>query len=154
MSKKLFEVRSSSIQGKGAFATQQIIQGMCIIEYSGERISHDEADRRYADTTNVPVVLFIVDDDIVIDGGVDGNEARYINHSCDPNCRAITDEDRIYIEALRTIQPGEELTFDYQLVRSDEYEPEWDTLYACHCGARNCRGTMLAPLKFLEDESG
>ncbi len=93
-----------------------------------------------------------MNDDIVLDGGVGENEARYINHSCDPNCQAVTDEDRIYIESLRTIQPGEELTFDYQLVRSDEYEPEWDTLYACHCGAQNCRGTMMAPLKSLEDE--
>ena len=146
MSGQLFEIRSSSIQGKGAFATQKIDEEVCLIEYTGERISHDEADRRYGDSPEDHVVLFIVDDDIVIDGGVGGNEARYINHSCDPNCQAVTDEDRIYIETLRTIQPGEELTFDYQLFRSDEYDPEWDTLYACHCGARNCRGTMMAPL--------
>ena len=153
MPKQLFEVRTSSIHGKGAFATQEISEGTYIIEYTGEHISHDEADHRYADSTDDPVVLFIVDDDIVIDGGVNGNEAKYINHSCDPNCQAVTDEDRIYIEALRIIQPGEELTFDYQLFRADEYDPEWDTLYACHCGVPNCRGTMMSPPKSLEDES-
>ena len=152
MSEQLFEIRSSSIQGKGAFATQQISEGTYIIEYTGERISHDEADHRYGDSPEDHVVLFIVDDDIVIDGGVNGNEARYINHSCDPNCQAVTDEDKIYIEALKTIQPGEELTFDYRLFRSDEYEPERDTLYACHCGARNCRGTMMAPKPEGESE--
>jgi len=143
---RLFEIRASSIQGQGAFAIQQISEGTRIIEYTGERISHEEADNRYEDeqSAHAHVLLFTVNKEIVIDGGVGGNEAKYFNHSCEPNCETVIEDDRVFIEALRAVHVGEELTFDYQLVRPDEYDPEWDRLYACYCGARNCRGTMLA----------
>jgi len=142
-----FEIRSSPIQGQGAFALRQIEESEGIIEYLGERISHDEANSRYDDELNIHahVLLFIINEEIVIDGGVGGNEAVYINHSCEPNCQAVTESERVFFEALRTIPVGEELTFDYSLERTDEYDPEWDRLYACRCGAGNCRGTLLAP---------
>jgi hypothetical protein len=89
-----------------------------------------------------------VDAKTVIDAGVDGNEARYINHGCDPNCESTTLNKRIFIEAIRTIQPGEELSYDYQIQRDADDAPNVDEIYACRCGAKNCRGSMLeAPKK-------
>ncbi len=145
--KKLMEVRPSRIQGLGAFATAPIRRGTRIIEYTGERITNDEADRRYNDdaTEHPRVLLFSVDSRTVIDAGVGGNEAQFINHSCDPNCEAVTDKRRVFIEALRDIKPGEELLYDYNLTRHDSDAPDLEERYACHCGAGNCRGTMLTP---------
>ncbi len=142
-----FEIRPSPIAGQGAFALKAIPKGTRIIEYLGERISQDEADRRYDDTT-VPhphVLLFTVDARTAIDAGVGGNEARFINHSCEPNCRAITHKGRVYIWSLRAISRGEELTYDYNLTREGINEEDAYTRYGCHCGTPSCRGTMLSP---------
>jgi hypothetical protein len=142
-----FEVRSSAIQGLGAFATQRISKGTRIIEYVGERISTKEADARYDDHSPGSIVLlFVVDKRTVIDAGVGGNEARFINHSCGPNCEPVVAGRRIYIEAGPTIFPGEELTYDYSLTRDKGDDEKTEVEYACHCGAKNCRGTMLEPL--------
>src|SRR5512142_1594416 len=96
--KRLFEVRSSAIQGLGAFAAAPIRKGTRIVEYLGERISPDEADRRYDDdaSEHPRVLLFTVDSKTVIDAGVGGNEAQFINHSCEPNCAAVTIKKRIF----------------------------------------------------------
>ena len=91
--------------------------------------------------------LFAVDVNHVIDGARKGNFARYINHSCDPNCEAVIEENRVYIDALRTIEAGEELLYDYQYERDGVPQDSWDRLYACDCGAPNCRGTILKPAK-------
>jgi SET domain-containing protein len=143
------EVRPSPIQGQGVFAVRRIRKGTRILEYTGERITPEEADRRYDDDAveRPHTFLFTVNKRTVIDGAVHGNEARFINHSCDPNCEAVDDDGRIFIEALRTIQPGEELTYDYYLERPGRYRKEWEKRYACHCGAPNCRGIMLLPRK-------
>ncbi|HEY3290984.1 MAG TPA: SET domain-containing protein-lysine N-methyltransferase [Anaerolineae bacterium] len=142
----LIEVRQSPIHGRGVFALRRIRKGQRIIEYLGERITPEDGENRYDDDAaeQAHVLLFTVDDKTVIDGGVNGNEAIYINHSCEPNCEAINDDGRIFIEALRTIKPGEELSFDYQLVRPGRRQPGWDKRYVCHCGAPTCRGTMLS----------
>jgi len=79
----------------------------------------------------------------VIDAGVNGNEARYVNHGCDPNCQSITQNKRIFIEALRTIRPGEELAYDYQIQRDDDDPADVEQIFACRCGAQKCRGSML-----------
>ncbi len=102
----LIEVRHSPVHGYGVFALRRIRKGTTIIEYLGERVSHDEADARYEDKdpNDNHTFLFTVDAKTVIDGGVDGNDARFINHSCDPNCESATHAKRIYIEAVRTIQ--------------------------------------------------
>jgi hypothetical protein len=84
---------------------------------------------------------------VVIDGGANGNDARYINHSCDPNCESLIEDRRVFIEAIRTIQPGEELTYDYQIGRDKEDPSNVDEIYACRCGAGSCRGSMLWPPK-------
>ena len=146
---KYFELRRSSIQGRGAFATRPIKKGTRIIEYVGERISHTEADKRYDDTGmgRHHTFLFSVGRSMVIDAAVGGNDARFINHSCAPNCEAVDDKKRIYIEAIRDIAEGEELTYDYAYERDGTEDEEWEKLYMCRCGAATCRGTILAPKK-------
>ena len=144
-----FELRRSRIQGRGAFAKRRIRKGTRIIEYTGEIITDEEADRRYDDEKmdRHHTFLFAVDVNHVIDGGRRGNDSRFINHSCDPNCEAVIEENRVYIDALRTIQPGEELLYDYQYERDGVPQESWERLYACECGAPNCRGTILKPEK-------
>jgi SET domain-containing protein len=148
----MFEVRRSKVHGKGAFALQRIEKGSRIVEYLGERVSHEEADRRYEskDASDNHTFLFIVDSSTVIDAGVDGNEARFLNHSCDPNCESVIENRRVFIEAIRPIEPGEELTYDYQIVREESDPPDIDEIFACRCGAASCRGTMLWPPKWSE----
>ena len=143
----MLRVRRSRLHGRGAFALRRIRKGTRIIEYLGERISHREADRRYSDkdVNDNHTFLFIIDRSTVIDGGARGNAARFINHSCDPNCESVIDDRRVFIEAIRTIQPGEELTYDYQIGRDKEDPPNVDEIFACRCGASSCRGTMLWP---------
>jgi SET domain-containing protein len=143
--RRRFSVRRSPIHGKGVFALVRIPKGTRIIEYKGERISHQEADERYSELhANSPhTMLFIVNDEIVIDATRRGNSARWINHSCAPNCEIADDEDRIFIEAAREIRPGEELSYDYNLQIGEPHTVAAKREHACFCGARGCRGTML-----------
>jgi len=144
---ELMRVRRSRVHGRGVFAVRRIRKGTRIIEYLGDRVSHAQADLRYEhkDITDNHTFLFIVDRGIVIDGGSNGNDARFINHGCDPNCESTIDDRRVFIEAVRTIQPGEELTYDYQIGRDKTDPPNVDEIFACHCGAASCRGSMLWP---------
>lgn len=147
-SRQPFEVRDSGIHGRGGFATRRIPKGRTIIEYRGERISQDEADERYGDDgteEHVHTFLFTIDDDTVIDPARQGNDARYLNHSCAPNCRSYIERKRIFIEAARDIEPGEELTYDYKLVVDLPRTRKLEERYICRCGAPRCRGTQLAP---------
>jgi uncharacterized protein len=141
-----FEIRPSPMQGLGAFATRAIPAGVRLIEYAGERLTPAEADTRYPDVEGERhhTFLFAIDDDVVIDAAVDGNEARFINHSCAPNCDAVIDDARIWIEAIRDIAPGEELAYDYAFVLEERHTPAAKRRYPCNCGARTCRGTILA----------
>jgi uncharacterized protein len=140
-------VRDSNVHGRGVFATRRIEKGERIIEYLGERVSHDEADRRYEskEDNDSHTFLFIVDSKTVIDAGTDGNDARFFNHSCDPNCESVVEKRRVFIEALRAIEPGEEMTYDYQIYRDHDDPENIDEVFACRCGFANCRGTMLWP---------
>jgi uncharacterized protein len=141
----LFEVRHSRIHGYGVFALRRIRKGTSVIEYLGERVTQAQADARYAakDPNDGHTFLFTVDAKTVIDAGVNGNEARFVNHGCDPNCQAVDTDKRIFIEAVRTIQPGEELAYDYQIQRDGDDPVNIDEIFACRCGAKNCRGSML-----------
>jgi|SRR5882757_2546886 len=143
----LIEVRRSGVHGLGVFAAKAIRKGTRVIEYVGERVSHDEADRRYEekDASDSHTFLFIVDSKTVIDAGTDGNDARFFNHSCDPNCESTVAKKRVYIEAIRDIEPGAELTYDYQIYREEGDPENIDEVFACRCGFPNCRGTMLWP---------
>jgi SET domain-containing protein len=142
----LLEVRASRIHGRGVFAGRPITEGVRIIEYTGEVISDEEADSRYDDRAmeRHETYLFSVADGKCIDGAVGGNEAHLINHSCDPNCEAVEIDGHIWIEAVRPIAAGEELTYDYAYERTEGDEARAD-FYGCRCGARRCRGTILAP---------
>jgi uncharacterized protein len=146
------EVRESPLHGLGVFAAQRIRRGTRIIEYLGERVSHTEADRRYAhkDAGDAHTFLFIVDARTVIDAGVGGNEARFVNHACEPNCESVIEDRRVFIEAVRTIEPGEELTYDYQIQREVDDPPDVDAIFACRCGSAGCRGSMLWPPRRLQ----
>jgi len=143
----LIEVRRSGVHGLGVFAAKPIAKGTRIIEYVGERVSHDEADRRYEekDANDSHTFLFIVDSKTVIDAGTDGNDARFFNHSCDPNCESTVEKKRVYIEAIRDIAAGTELTYDYQIYREEGDPENIDEVFKCRCGFPNCRGTMLWP---------
>jgi uncharacterized protein len=144
---ELIEVRESPLHGMGVFATRRIAKGTRVIEYLGERVSHTEADRRYEDkdANDNHTFLFIVDDATVIDAGVNGNAARFVNHACQPNCESVIEDARVFIEAVRAIEPGEELTYDYQIQREPDDPPDIDSIFACRCGHRRCRGSMLWP---------
>jgi hypothetical protein len=141
---RLYSVRNSPIHGRGVFALRRIPKGTRVIEYRGERISNEEADRRHEEANQGPfTLLFEIDDSTIIDAGVRGNSARYINHSCSPNCEAVNEDGRIFIEARRDIRPGEELSYDYRLETEEPITPSLKATFGCNCGARRCRGTLL-----------
>jgi uncharacterized protein len=138
-------VRKSLIHGVGAFATRAIRAGERIDEYTGERLSSAEARTRYDHTVDPhpATYLFSIDDETMIDGLVGGNDTRFINHSCEPNCRAVCEAGRMYIHAARDIPIGCELLLDYNLRFSGTMTNEARERMACACGAPSCRGTML-----------
>jgi hypothetical protein len=143
---KRYSVRKSAIHGRGVFAIGKIRKGTRILEYKGQRTSWDEAMERPDSNPKDPAhtLLFELDDGSVIDARVGGNAARWINHSCDPNCSTYEDDaGRVFIEARRTIRPGEELSYDYQLTIDGRLSKRERAQYACHCGAPNCRGSLL-----------
>ena len=147
--KPMIEVRHSPVHGYGVFALRRIRKGTTVVEYLGDRITHEEADERYADKDEKDnhTFLFTVNAKIVIDAGRNGNEARFINHGCEPNCESGILAKRVFIDAIRTIQPGEELVYDYQITRDPDDPDDVDETFACRCGAPGCRGSMLEPKK-------
>lgn len=141
-----FKLVRSGIHGRGVVATRPIAAGQRLVEYTGERITPAEADRRYPFDASEEqhTFLFSVNSRTIIDAAHGGNVARFINHSCDPNCEAVIEKGRVYIEALRDIEPGEELGYDYWFVLDEPHNAANKALYPCHCGSRKCRGTLLA----------
>lgn len=153
-SKHKIESRQSSIHGNGVFAIAPIAKGERIVRYKGKLRTHAEVDEEYgAIDENGHTFLFTLNDDYVIDANVDGSVARWINHSCAPNCEAVLEEngkgkshkDKIYIEAIRDIEPGEELSYNYGIVLDEPHTPALKKLWGCRCGAPKCTGTMLQP---------
>ncbi|MBK6598712.1 MAG: SET domain-containing protein-lysine N-methyltransferase [Proteobacteria bacterium] len=149
VSSPLVKVRRSKVHGNGVFAVKPIKKGTRIIEYLGDRVSHKAADKRYEghDENDNHTFLFIVDKRTLIDAGVRGNAARFINHKCEANCESEIEDQRVFIDAIRNIKPGEELGYDYQIGREKDDPPNVDEIFACRCGAKTCRGTMLYPAK-------
>jgi len=147
----LYVVRSSHIHGRGVFANRYIRKGTRIVEYKGERIDNDEADRRYDDDKmkRHHTFLFTLTRKVVIDGAqsAGGGDASFINHSCEPNCEAVITGKKIFIHALQGIEPGTELAYDYQYERTGKNDAELEKFYMCKCGAPNCRGTIMKPAK-------
>jgi SET domain-containing protein len=147
-----FEIRDSGIAGKGAFAIRPIPKGEQLIEYVGERITHAEADKRYDDESmdEHHTFLFTISSRMVIDATYDGNESRYINHSCDPNCEAEIEKGRVFISAIRDIPVGEELHYDYAYERSGDETAEDEQRYKCLCGTAKCRGSIMEPVSVFK----
>jgi SET domain-containing protein len=145
--------RKSTIHGNGVFALAPIARGERIIEYKGKRRTHADVDAGDSgDVDSGHTFLFTLNDDYVIDANFSGNSARWINHSCKPNCEAVLDENekdpkksRVFIEARRAIKPGEELTYDYGITLDEPHTARLKKIWACRCGAKNCTGTMLKP---------
>lgn len=151
---KKTEARQSAIHGNGVFATAPIKKGERVIRYKGQLRTHDDVDRAYAEAPDSGhTFLFTLNDKYVIDANIDGNDARWINHSCVPNCEATylahdsgkKRKDKIYIEAMRDIAAGEELTYNYGIVLAEEHTARLKKVWACRCGAKACTGTMLQP---------
>ena len=134
-------VRKSDVHGRGVYTTQRIAKGTRIIEYTGKRVLWDSIPEFSDDQRTF--FFGLQDGKHVIDPSVGGNEARWINHSCDPNCEAIEENGRIFIYALRNLRPGEELFYDYALEMDEPTTEELEQESACHCGSAKCRGTML-----------
>ena len=140
-----FELRRSRIQGVGAFALQDIPKGTRLIEYTGEKITNAEADRRYDEEAMARhhTFLFVLNQRTVLDAANGGNESMFINHSCDPNCEVEIVRGHIWIEAGKTIPAGDEITYDYAFENDPDYTVEDLRFYACRCGAAKCRGTIV-----------
>jgi len=139
------EVRGSSIHGLGVYGTVSIPQGTRIIEYIGDLIEKDESEKRAWEQMEraesngeAAVYIFTLDERWDIDGNVPWNNARLINHSCDPNCEAWVEGKRIFLYALRDIEAGEELGFDYGF-DIDSFED-----HPCLCGSEQCVGYIVS----------
>jgi len=141
------QTRRSGVHGKGVFAVQAIAAGETILEYAGEIITWAQAQKRHPHDPENPnhTFYFHIDEQHVIDALHGGNSSRWINHACNPNCETEEQGGRIFIKALRNIQVGEELNYDYGLIIEARYTPKLKAEYPCWCGAKNCRGTLLAP---------
>jgi len=140
-------MRRSDVHGNGVFAVDDLAEGETLIEYKGEVINWKEALRRHPHDPAQPnhTFYFHIDDGRVIDGNVNGNAARWINHSCEPNCEADEVNGRVYIKTLRNIAAGEELNYDYGLIIDEPYTPKLLAEFPCWCGSESCRGTLLTP---------
>lgn len=139
-------VRSSPVHGRGVFALTRISAGAKLFEYRGTLISWKAAQRRYERSTAEDGHTFFFDlgDGRVIDGADEGNSARWVNHSCEPNCETEQEGSRVFFHALREIKPGEELSIDYRLQVGGRKTRSLKAQYRCRCGTPRCRGTMLA----------
>ncbi|ODS95246.1 MAG: SET domain-containing protein-lysine N-methyltransferase [Lautropia sp. SCN 69-89] len=146
--------RRSPIHGNGVFAAADIPAGARLIQYKGRLLTHAQSDELYGgETDSGHTFLFSLNDDYVIDANRQGNGARWINHSCAPNCEAVLDEDpggdprrdRVFIESIRDIRQGEELTYNYGIVLDVPHTQAMKRIWACRCGAPQCSGTLLQP---------
>ena len=146
--------RLSPIHGNGVFATQSIKKGERIVRYQGKVRTHHQVDEDYGnEKENGHTFLFTLNDYYVIDGNLEGNISRWLNHSCEPNCESQLAEDeqgrphkdRIYIHAIRNIKVGEELTYNYGIVLDEPHTVKLKKLWACKCGSKSCTGTILQP---------
>jgi len=143
-------VRGSQIHGRGMFAKKIIPKGTRVIEYTGERITKAEGWRRELARQERAergadgcIYIFELNTKVDIDGSVRWNTARYINHSCEPNCESQVVRGRVWIVAIREIRPGDELSYDYY------YDYEHYHEHPCRCGAKSCAGYIVkAPLRW------
>ncbi|MGV8169457.1 MAG: SET domain-containing protein [Candidatus Nanoarchaeia archaeon] len=147
MKNEFIIIQESEIHNKGVFAAKDIKAGTKIIEYIGDKISKEESDRRADEqlerAKNNPeeeghVYIFELDEEYDIDGNVPYNDAKWINHSCDPNCEVDIADGHIWIIAKKDIKKGEELSYNYC------YDPDDFEDSPCRCGSKNCIGYIVA----------
>jgi uncharacterized protein len=127
-------IRSSGIHAAGCYTTSQVRKGTRVAEYTGPRMSKEQADAANEDSP-ITYLFGLGDGSVVIDGHC---MAMFINHSCDPNCETEEIRGRVWIRAIRNIEAGEEITYDYCLYDGGDDEAQ------CNCGAKKCRGTMYS----------
>lgn len=148
------EARKSDIHGNGVFALKKIKKGERIVEYKGPRMTHEEIDAgESGDVESGHTFLFTLNDEYVINADKEKGPAKWINHSCDPNCEAVMEEDegddrtkdRIFVEAIRDIAPGEELSYNYGITLEEKHTKKLKKIWQCLCGSENCTGTLLQP---------
>lgn len=141
-------VKPSKLHGNGVFALRDIPAGTRILQYAGKRLTPEQADALFPVNPDEPfhTFFFALSNGKIVDGGQGGNDSRWINHSCAPNCEGHENADgsRVFIVAMRDIPAGEELLYDYSLVIDDDITEELKQNYRCLCGAPQCRGTMIA----------
>jgi len=139
-------VKTSKVHGKGVFAKKNIPKGTRIFEYAGERVQKVNLASDLTRGLTTLIYVMNLNETYAIDGERGGNDSRFINHSCDPNCEVLYFNDTPYIYAIKEIPEGEELSFDYKygsetdVELTTEQKKEW---FPCNCGAENCRGTLL-----------
>lgn len=140
-------VKSSLVHGRGVFAKKTIPKGTRIFEYAGQRVLKTDLVNDLANGLTSMSYVMNLNKIMAIDGERDGNDARFINHSCNPNCEVLYFNETPYIYAMQEIQEGQELNFDYKLGfdtetnLSDSQKKEW---FPCNCGSENCRGTLVS----------
>lgn len=141
------EVRASGVHGKGVYATGPIPKGTRIIEYTGRHLPWKEAMDLPAHDLSDPyhTFFFSLENGDVINAAIGGNDSRWINHSCDPNCKTIEEDERIFVYARRSLRSGDELFYDYRIVPAERRTKGLEKEFACQCGSPKCRGTMLEP---------
>ncbi len=127
-------IRSSAIHAAGCYTTTAVRKGARVAEYTGPRMSKDEADAANEESP-ITYLFGLGDGAVVIDGHC---MAMFINHSCDPNCETEEIRGRVWITAIRKIEAGAEITYDYCLYDGGDDEAQ------CNCGAAKCRGTMYS----------
>jgi len=127
-------IRSSDIHAAGCYTTTRIPKGKRVAEYTGPRLTKQEADRLY-ENSPITYLFGLGSGSTVIDGHC---MAMFINHSCDPNCETDERRGRVWIKAIKNIPAGAEITYDYCLYDGGEESAD------CNCGAKNCRGTMYS----------
>lgn len=156
------EARKSPIHGNGVFATKPIKKGERIVEYTGPRLTHAEVDAgESGDVESGHTFLFTLNEEYVIDADKEKSPAKWINHSCEPNAEALMEEDegddrrkdRIYIEALRDIEVGEELSYNYGITLEERHTKRLKEIWKCLCGSKKCTGTLLQPKKPKAEKS-
>ena len=143
----LVRVQASPIHGTGAFAKGPLARGTRIIQYKGQRFPKSELAAQAEGGGRQLTYVLNLDAEHAIDGAVGGNEARFVNHSCAPNCEIYIFDGVPWLYAMQDLPEGAELTFDYQLRSTTGVRLSAGLsreLFPCRCGAPSCRGTLVA----------
>ena len=135
---KLYKIKKSNIDKRGLYATKNIKAGVKVIEYVGKLIKKKEAQQNSKFDNSKDIYLFNINEKWDLDGDWPYNTARLINHSCNPNCEVEGEGVKLWINTLREIKKGEELTYDYGFGYDADYKQ-----FPCKCKSKNCCGFIV-----------